>query len=842
MEDADKVSSCAPEEIPRKESNAARGESMSRDEKNISPHTNEDNSTPQIPEENVIPHITEEQISSQITEENITSEITEENITAQTSEENVTPHITEEQIYSQISEENITRQINNENVTPSITEESFITTTETKKTPTATEIRVTPQESETARSSQRTAQSSAREGPEGSLQDSEVSCVSQKTEVTSSALSEATCVSQTAAEVSSSLITVSSAQTRHTTDLTPEEIPEKKPSLHPFSSLCEHPPVPAPAPQFSTDLRHSSAVVSQDSGAYLTMESFRQNSAEFDPTVLNQTSEDDFQFEMKNCSFHPFSTVRDSVRSVVSDSSSPDLVQDAYDGDDDVTQPQEIKVLFDSEAITSRSHLEQLDSSVLFSNVNKEGDDRPTSLPDILKSSPLNPDKVDSGSSEGSPDLSPAHRSGSDSPNSQISVSANIPLGLDSKILLLKEMAEVTEARGVETTNLDPEKIPEQSFVAFDLVKETDMTPKSEHLLKDKVAETSVQMKDKFECLHFPTEKAQGSDSESPSADSFSPVLDVVAKRPVEYENTNDREEIEAIDEVSEQEVSSEEFEFVERPPRGAADEFMEIQDNETFYEEQFPGLEPSSAGNAEDQSSYHLLSLLSEESSHVRGKTGLETSFKASLIQTPADQSGLEKTEVSSLSSARAASVLDVVYWRDLGWSAVVFSFSLLLLLSLSCCSVVSVMAYTTLALLSLTVTFRIYKAILQAVQKSDKGHPFKQYLDIDVALKTDVVQEYSDVALRRINGGLTELRRLFLVEDLVDSLKFAVFLWILTYVGAVFNGLTLVILGLVGAFSGPVIYEQHQAQIDAFVSMVKNQMKDFWGKIQAKVPGMKK
>lgn len=388
------------------------------------------------------------------------------------------------------------------------------------------------------------------------------------------------------------------------------------------------------------------------------MESLRQNSAELDPDVLNQTSEDDFQFEVKNCSFHPFSTVRDAVRSVVSDSPSPDLVQDAYDGDDDVTQPQEIKALFDSEAVTSRSHLEQLDSSDIFSNVNREGDDRPTSLPDILKSFPLNPDKVDSGSSEGSPDLSPAHRSGSDSPNSPISVSANTPLGFDSKILLLKEMTEVTEARGVETANLDPEKIPEQSFVAFDLVKETDVAPKSERLLKDKDAKTSVQMKDKFECLHFPTEKAQeNSDSESPSPDSFSPVLDAVAKRPVEHENTDDREEIEAIDEVSEQEVSSEEFEFVERPPRGAADEFLEIHDSETFYEEQSPGLEPSSAGHAEDQSSYHLLSQLSEDSSPVRGKTGLETAFKASLIHTPADQSGLEKTEVSSLSSARAAS-----------------------------------------------------------------------------------------------------------------------------------------------------------------------------------------
>lgn len=37
----------------------------------------------------------------------------------------------------------------------------------------------------------------------------------------------------------------------------------------------------------------------------------------------------------------------------------------------------------------------------------------------------------------------------------------------------------------------------------------------------------------------------------------------------------------------------------------------------------------------------------------------------------------------------------------------------------------------------------------------------------------------------------------RLFLVEDLVDSLKFGVLLWCLTYVGACFNGITLIILG---------------------------------------------
>ncbi|XP_016350497.1 reticulon-1-A-like isoform X3 [Sinocyclocheilus anshuiensis] len=185
---------------------------------------------------------------------------------------------------------------------------------------------------------------------------------------------------------------------------------------------------------------------------------------------------------------------------------------------------------------------------------------------------------------------------------------------------------------------------------------------------------------------------------------------------------------------------------------------------------------------------------------------------------------------------------VLELLYWRDVRASGLVLGCSLFLLLSLLSCSIISVLSYSALALLSLTLSFRTYRGVLQAVQKSDEGHPFKRYLDQDVALSKDVVQRHSDVVLSQINGALKELRRLFLVEDLIDSLKFAVFLWVLTYVGAWFNGLTLLILGLIGAFSGPIVYETHQTQIDQFIFTLKSRVKDVKGQIQAKVPGAKK
>ncbi|XP_026211428.1 reticulon-3 isoform X11 [Anabas testudineus] len=206
-----------------------------------------------------------------------------------------------------------------------------------------------------------------------------------------------------------------------------------------------------------------------------------------------------------------------------------------------------------------------------------------------------------------------------------------------------------------------------------------------------------------------------------------------------------------------------------------------------------------------------------------------------------PAPVKAAERPAVTEEAPA-PASLVDLLYWRDVKTTGVVFGAALLLLLSLTVCSIVSVSSYIGLALLSVTVCFRIYKGILQAIQKSDEGHPFKQYLDQDVSLSEDTVHKYSDVVLAKLNKIIVDLRRLFLVEDLVDSIKFAVLMWILTYVGALFNGLTLLILGLIGAFSCPIIYEKHQAQIDHYLALVNNQIKDIVGKIQAKVPGMKR
>uniref|UniRef100_A0AAY4A3M1 Reticulon n=1 Tax=Denticeps clupeoides TaxID=299321 RepID=A0AAY4A3M1_9TELE len=183
--------------------------------------------------------------------------------------------------------------------------------------------------------------------------------------------------------------------------------------------------------------------------------------------------------------------------------------------------------------------------------------------------------------------------------------------------------------------------------------------------------------------------------------------------------------------------------------------------------------------------------------------------------------------------------SAKELVYWRDPKKSGVVFGVSMLLLLSLATFSVISVASYVLLALLCVTISFRIYKSVIQAVQKSNEGHPFKALMEKDVSVPPETFRKHVDVCLTYINRGLKYMSRLFLVEDLVDSLKLAVVMWLLTYVGAVFNGITILILADILLFTVPLGYEKNKTQIDHYIDIARTQINTTVAKLQEKLPG---
>ncbi|XP_015352188.1 reticulon-2 [Marmota marmota marmota] len=182
---------------------------------------------------------------------------------------------------------------------------------------------------------------------------------------------------------------------------------------------------------------------------------------------------------------------------------------------------------------------------------------------------------------------------------------------------------------------------------------------------------------------------------------------------------------------------------------------------------------------------------------------------------------------------------VADLLYWKDTRTSGVVFTGLMVSLLCLLHFSIVSVAAHVALLLLCGTISLRVYRKVLQAVHRGDGANPFQAYLDVDLTLTREQTERWSQQIASHVVSTATQLRHFFLVEDLVDSLKLALLFYILTFVGAVFNGLTLLILGVIALFTVPLLYRQHQAQIDQYVGLVTNQLSHIKAKIRAKIPG---
>lgn len=181
---------------------------------------------------------------------------------------------------------------------------------------------------------------------------------------------------------------------------------------------------------------------------------------------------------------------------------------------------------------------------------------------------------------------------------------------------------------------------------------------------------------------------------------------------------------------------------------------------------------------------------------------------------------------------------VAELVYWRDLKHSGAAFGLGLVLLFSLTFFSVISVVAYTLFFTLLASLSFRVYKNVMQAVQKTGEGHPFKEYLEIQITPSQERIHEIVESAIVHGTTFINRLRSVLLVEDIVDSLKYLVIFWAFTYIGAWFNGLTVIILLYLGAFSLPLLYEQNRPLIDQYLELANSKITE----ISDKVPFLKK
>merc|ERR1712037_194981 len=121
---------------------------------------------------------------------------------------------------------------------------------------------------------------------------------------------------------------------------------------------------------------------------------------------------------------------------------------------------------------------------------------------------------------------------------------------------------------------------------------------------------------------------------------------------------------------------------------------------------------------------------------------------------------------------------------------------------------------------------------------QQEPGGTSLQGILDIDIRIPEAQLTSALENAAARVNGLLAALKAIILVENIVESAKFAVGMYLVGYLGALMTGLTLVTLAWVGVFSLPRIYKDNQAKIDEALLPLLTKYEELAGKVSAALP----
>jgi hypothetical protein len=194
-------------------------------------------------------------------------------------------------------------------------------------------------------------------------------------------------------------------------------------------------------------------------------------------------------------------------------------------------------------------------------------------------------------------------------------------------------------------------------------------------------------------------------------------------------------------------------------------------------------------------------------------------------------DRTASEASEM--LKQRMPPQVRNIVYWNCPLTSAALLISLLLFEFSLLFFSVISVLAYTGLAIMVISLALKLYTHFVS----SGSSTTIHRYIEGDWSLSRERTEQISRDILNKVNAYALYTRDLFLINNYGESIKFGIFLYLLTYIGAWFNFLTLVILATVFTFSIPKVYDIYKREIDHVIRLARRQFKEKWVLVRGKM-----
>jgi len=247
------------------------------------------------------------------------------------------------------------------------------------------------------------------------------------------------------------------------------------------------------------------------------------------------------------------------------------------------------------------------------------------------------------------------------------------------------------------------------------------------------------------------------------------------------------------------------------------------IADGEKIY----PGLR--------DTMDNHETSTTDDRSTKERNNNGPSTAERNHSASGKTDEISKTEKVVKRMSE-------NIIYWRNPVKTGLVFGSIMSYLICLAIFPALSVLAYTGLIIIIGMMAFRLFITIKALNHKTDKEHPFKPYLEKNLKVQSARIHRQVDAVSNHVQTFFDHLQSVLLVENFFGTLKSAILLWALTYVGAYLSTMSFVMMGVIAIFTLPKIYESFQPQIDHNFALVQSKIKHAEEFLHEKFHHMKK
>jgi len=182
------------------------------------------------------------------------------------------------------------------------------------------------------------------------------------------------------------------------------------------------------------------------------------------------------------------------------------------------------------------------------------------------------------------------------------------------------------------------------------------------------------------------------------------------------------------------------------------------------------------------------------------------------------------------------------LILWRDVRISGAVFASGLVVLLALSFYSVIVVATCIAIPCVVVTLAVRALYLAKCALLKQPTENPFQHWLDEGWEIGGDRMDSINRKVANIANTIVLEMKRILLVEDLVDTIRGLLFLYLWYYIGRNISGLTLLFLGFIGVFTIPKVYDMYRREIDNAVKQIRVKYDNTCARIVENIPGMSK